>query len=244
VSFNPDGDLLAVGGCQERMSTQRLCASGGLVLIWRWEKGNQPEPQLCCAADNVGDTAYSLAFNREGSILAVGTSDGTIRRWNIPSFESIDPPLHGHSKSVRRLLFPNDDTLISVSNDSTVLKWDLTQPDDEPVVLTNPSVPQSAELSPDSHWVALGQAYGGKIQIGSVDPENLVDLVCLQVERNLTQAEWDQFAGDRLYQRTCPDLPVGEGAPDDAPDAQYIRSRPAGTTVRHCPGVANGWVGR
>jgi len=210
VSFNPDGDLLAVGGCQERMSTQRLCASGGLVLIWRWEKGNQPEPQLCCAADNVGDTAYSLAFNREGSILAVGTSDGTIRRWNIPSFESIDPPLHGHSKSVRRLLFPNDDTLISVSNDSTVLKWDLTQPDDEPVVLTNPSVPQSAELSPNSHWVALGQAYGGKIQIGSVDPENLVDLVCLQVERNLTQAEWNRYVGEDVpYEQTCQDFPPG-----------------------------------
>jgi hypothetical protein len=44
---------------------------------------------------------------------------------------------------------------------------------------------------------------------------------CKVVNRNLSQAEWDQFAGDLPYQRTCPGLPAGEGAPDDAPDAQY-----------------------
>ena len=45
---------------------------------------------------------------------------------------------------------------------------------------------------------------------------------CRVVNRNLSQAEWDQFAGGLPYQRTCPTLPPGEGAPDDTPTAQYI----------------------
>jgi WD40 repeat protein len=44
---------------------------------------------------------------------------------------------------------------------------------------------------------------------------------CRLVNRNLSQAEWDQFAGDRPYQRTCPALPPGQGAPDDAEATEY-----------------------
>jgi hypothetical protein len=41
---------------------------------------------------------------------------------------------------------------------------------------------------------------------------------CALVNRNLSLAEWEQFAPDRPYERTCPDTPAGEGAP---PVAQY-----------------------
>jgi hypothetical protein len=44
---------------------------------------------------------------------------------------------------------------------------------------------------------------------------------CRVVNRNLSRAEWEQFAGDLPYQRTCPKLPAGEGASDDARVAQY-----------------------
>ena len=41
------------------------------------------------------------------------------------------------------------------------------------------------------------------------------------VNRNLSRAEWDEYAGGLSYQRTCPRLLSGDGAPDDAPVAQY-----------------------
>jgi WD40 repeat protein len=44
---------------------------------------------------------------------------------------------------------------------------------------------------------------------------------CRIVNRNLSKAEWDQYAGDLPYQRTCPKLPPGGGAPDGAPAARY-----------------------
>jgi hypothetical protein len=31
--------------------------------------------------------------------------------------------------------------------------------------------------------------------------------------RNLSLAEWKQYIGDVPYEKTCPDLPPGEGAP-------------------------------
>jgi hypothetical protein len=34
-------------------------------------------------------------------------------------------------------------------------------------------------------------------------------------------AEWDQIAEGLPYERTCPGLSSGEGAPDDAPAAEY-----------------------
>jgi len=209
VSFNPDGDLLAVGGRKERLSTQRPCASGGLVLLWSWQEENQQPRRLCCAADDINEAVYSLAFNPSGTILAVGTAEGTNRRWDIAGSESEVAPLDWHSKSVRALLFPNDDTLISVRNDSNVLKWNLNDPGN-PEVIANPNVPQSASLSPDGLWVALGSAYEGRIQIASVESESLVDLVCPQVGRNLTQVEWDNFIGkDVDYEKTCQEFPPG-----------------------------------
>ena len=48
--------------------------------------------------------------------------------------------------------------------------------------------------------------------------EGLSELVCQKVRRNLTMEEWRQFVGaDIPYERTCPGLPAGEGAPADAP---------------------------
>jgi WD40 repeat protein len=41
---------------------------------------------------------------------------------------------------------------------------------------------------------------------------------CRIAARNLTQAEWNQFIGaDIPYERTCPDLPAGVGAPPESP---------------------------
>jgi hypothetical protein len=33
--------------------------------------------------------------------------------------------------------------------------------------------------------------------------------------------EWNQFLPDTPYERTCADLPAGQGAPPDAPVAEY-----------------------
>jgi WD40 repeat protein len=44
---------------------------------------------------------------------------------------------------------------------------------------------------------------------------------CRLIRRNLSIDEWNQLLPDVPYERTCPDLPSGEGAPSDAPAARY-----------------------
>jgi hypothetical protein len=34
---------------------------------------------------------------------------------------------------------------------------------------------------------------------------------CYKVNHNLSLDEWHRYLGDRPYEKTCPDLPVGEG---------------------------------
>jgi hypothetical protein len=46
---------------------------------------------------------------------------------------------------------------------------------------------------------------------------------CKLVNRNLSLAEWRQLAQGLTYERTCPGLPAGEGAPNDAPAAHYVQ---------------------
>ena len=41
------------------------------------------------------------------------------------------------------------------------------------------------------------------------------------MRRNLSLAEWQQFARDQPYERMCPGLPSGDRAPPDAETARY-----------------------
>jgi WD40 repeat protein len=44
---------------------------------------------------------------------------------------------------------------------------------------------------------------------------------CALLNRNMSQAEWQQLLPGTSYERTCPDLPAGQDAPPDAPAAKY-----------------------
>ena len=44
---------------------------------------------------------------------------------------------------------------------------------------------------------------------------------CKLVKHNLSMEKWNQLLPGVPYERTCPDLPAGQGAPLNAPAAQY-----------------------
>ena len=58
----------------------------------------------------------------------------------------------------------------------------------------------------------MSGSYDNTIRSWITDTKIIADLVCEKVQRNLSKKEWEWFMGaDIPYERTCPNLPPGEG---------------------------------
>jgi len=71
---------------------------------------------------------YSVAFSPDGSTIASGGHDTTVRLWDAHTGELLRT-LNGHTDEVRTVAFsPDCSTIASGSRDGTVLLWDFACP--------------------------------------------------------------------------------------------------------------------
>jgi WD40 repeat protein len=71
---------------------------------------------------------YGLAFSPDGTRLAIGSGDNTIRLWDVASRQEVCQ-LRGHDSYVHAIAFSPDGTrLASASGDLTVRIWDTVPP--------------------------------------------------------------------------------------------------------------------
>jgi WD40 repeat protein len=75
-------------------------------------------------------------------------------------------------------------------------------------------------FSPNGTLLATA-SYDQTVRLWNPSFDSWMPVGCGLINRNMSIAEWDQLLPDLPYERTCPDLPAGEGAPADAPEAQY-----------------------
>jgi hypothetical protein len=155
-------------------------------------------------------------------MLAAGGEDQAVRVWDLRQPQVVPLVLIGHQQTVFSVTFSKDGHwLASGSADATVRLWDMRQPQAAPLVLLcqdcqsgsllNSDSVYSVAFSPDGNWLASG-SQEGKVRLWPLSPI-LAERACQVVWRNLTMSEWRQFVGEDIpYQRTCPNLPAGEGA--------------------------------
>jgi WD40 repeat protein len=115
LSFHPAGKYLLSGGRDARLR------------IWNIENNFELEKEI--PAHNYA--IYKIMFNSSGSLLATASRDKTAKVWDASDasflFRLDKENFKGHLNSVNTLLWLNEDTLISGSDDRSIVVWKISK---------------------------------------------------------------------------------------------------------------------
>ncbi len=91
-----------------------------LQLVW----GLIPPPMLQRVLTGHADQATAVAFSPDGSLLAIGSADGTVQLWN-PATGQLVATLTGHTSSVNAVAFGPDGSLLATGSKDMVRLWEI-----------------------------------------------------------------------------------------------------------------------
>ena len=107
---------------------------------------------------------------------------------------------------------PDGRMLASGFRDGTVVVWDARQRRRLEELAGHTGPVYSVAFGPDGRTLASGGS-DGTVVLWDLRLDSWRQRACAIANRNLTQAEWDQFIGpEQPYRRTCRDVPPRVGA--------------------------------
>jgi len=201
VVFQPGaGALLAAGGD----SAQLVDVSSG-----------KPVAKL---ADSDASYVHTVAFSPDGQLLAYARDDGNIILRVVHSATHAELARVRAGNAVYALAFSSDgETLASGDEGGNLQLWDLGRPAaraagqlqvkaiGEPV-RRNTFGLHSLSFSADASKIATA-GMDWVAGVWDATPDGWLAQICQKAGRNLTNAEWQQYARGVPYVKSCPNLP-------------------------------------
>ena len=156
----------------------------------------EPKPQIA---------SRSVAFSPDGSLLVIGSSDGTVHFFSTDDWGAVGRPVEAHTARVTSLAFaPGGRMLATGAADGTVALWDVAtrKPIGTPLSL-GPETYTSAVFSPDGSYLFAVSTGGEGVRLNA-SPEAWKRHACiLSAGRDLTAREWQEVLPERPYRAVC-----------------------------------------
>lgn len=166
VAFNPSSNLIACGTADNQLIMWRL-DPGKTTMVWRRD-----------AHGFEGDTVDCISFSPDGSQLATGGFDGTVRIREV-EWGNQTKVLRGHHATVFSAVYaPDSKRLLSASEDGTVKLWNLERLSESRILTGHTQSVNSIDFSPDGNWL-LSASGRNREDASSIRPEPIDNSVRL-----------------------------------------------------------------
>ena len=193
TAYSPKDAILAIG-------------LTGKTILWDTETNQQ------LASLRQAGSIRSITFNLEGNWLATTTAEGSIFVWDMNQNPLSTPAFQfGQAGRITSLDFNSQrQWLASASEEGVVYLWDLNT-GEEVTRIPHGDLVSGISFSPDGNFLSTVSRktvqFWDLNQIVPVTSENLTEMACSRLVRNLNRTEWEFFFNEDPYQELCLGLP-------------------------------------
>ncbi|WP_314175708.1 WD40 domain-containing protein [Streptomyces winkii] len=237
------------------------------VLIDKWQPPDLPHPALLRTLVGHENPLTRLAISPDGTWLATGSADATVRIWDVASGEMLHALL-GHESPVLAVAISPDGTWLATSaHQDAVRIWDSATGREIRVLTDREILVESVAISPDGTWLATGSRDGtvriwdvasGEMLHALLGHEGSVGSVAISPDGTWLATSghqdavriWETATGRQIRVLTDREISIGSVAisPDGTwlatsghQDAVRIWETATGREIRRLPGTGHAW---